>query len=465
MKKRSLIVSVILLLAMVVSLCVVPTTAVSAEVKNNPYEIYEEFCKNFPDRTPGSQGERSSANYIASKLSEIRVEGVNVYEGLNGGVTADDMIQGFEKKTEVLNDKSEYEIVTITSQNVVAIKRSGVQDASLLVIAAPLSNVYSLPDSLSVGESKNEGAYESSSAVAVAISTAVEIKGSKPDYDIAFLFYGADYYEHCGIYNFFKECNQKILGVIDLYAIGGGDDLYLYCDEQTTKHEDFLITRIKKFGYNIKTTPFNKNYTSYVIEDSIFPYSHAGLYGIGDYVLSNGMPLVKLFGYNWAGFGDKESSTFDNVIGTSSDTFSYMDANYGEEKLSERMDLTLVFLSGIVVNEDFKGALEAYKQPYKGIVSSTGYYAFSITALCLLIVLFIIGAVYTNKKTKSAGEPDFSTNSTFLNGDEDAHDTEDNFDDDLFGSAKSQPSSSEDTEEKKSNDIVDDDDDDIFGEF
>lgn len=459
MKKRTLIVSVILLIAMVVSLCVVPTTAVSAEVKNNPYEIYEEFCKSFPDRTPGSQGERNSANYIASKLSEIRVEGVNVYEGPNGGVTADDMVQGFEKKTEVLNDNSEYEIVTITSQNVVAIKRSGVQDAPLLVIAAPLSNVYS------IGKSKNEGAYESSSAVAVAISTAIDIKGSKPDYDIAFLFYGADYYEHGGINHFFKECNQKILGVIELYAIGGGDDLYLYCDEQSTKHESFLTTRIKKFGYNIKTTPFNKNYTSYVIEDSIFPYSHAGLYGIGDYVLSNGMPLVKLFGYNWAGFGDKESSTFDNVIGTSSDTFSYMNTNYGEEKLSERMDLALVFLSGIVVNEEFKGTLEEYKQPYKGIVSSTGYYAFSITALCLLIILFVIGAVYTNKKTKSAGEPDFSTNSTFLNGEEDAQNIEDDFDDDLFGSAKSQPSNSEGTEEKKSNDVVDDDDDDIFGEF
>lgn len=463
MKKRSLIVSFILLIALVASICVVPMSSTSAEVKNNPYEIYVEFCKGFADRTPGSQGEKNAANYIAKNLNEVRVEGVNVYVGADGDTTTEGLLQSFKREVEDYNSETdEYENVIINSLNVVAYKRCGDQDAPLLVVAAPLSNLYGLSDSSQ--DSKNEGAYQSSSAVAVALAVAMDIKASKLDYDIAFLFYGADYYDNMGASYFFNECKQDILGVIDLYAIGGGDDLYLYCDEISTKHESFLTKRIKKFGYDIKSAPFNKNYFTNYNESSIFPYSHAGLYGIGDYVLSNGMPLVKLFGYSWDSFGDKESSSFDNVLGTTSDTFSYMDTNYGEEKLTERMDLAAVFVSGIVVNEEFKDTLEDYNQSYKGIASNTGYYAFAITALCILVTLFIVGAVYTSKKTKAAGEPDFSTNSSFLNGEENNNtEGDDDFDDDLFGSVKKDTPKEEKSEPSQENNI--DDDDDIFGEF
>ncbi len=463
MKKKGLLISVILLIALVASLCAVPTVSTSAEVKNNPYEIYVEFCKGFANRTPGSQGEKNAANYIAKTLNEVKVEGINTYSGADGDTTADSLLQPFTRPIETYDEAAEeYVDSTISSLNVVAYKRCGSSDAPLLVVAAPLSNIYEIYES-SAEQSKNEGAYESSSAVAVALAVAKDIKGSTLDYDIAFLFYGADYYDNMGVSYFFNNCNQEVLGVIDLYAIGGGDDLYLYCDEISTKHESFLTKRIKKFGYNIKSTPFNKNYFTNYNDSSLFPYSHAGLYGIGDYVLSNGMPLVKLFGYNWDSFGDKESSSFDNVLGTTSDNFSYMDTNYGEDKLFERMDLATVFVSGIVVNEEFKDSLEEYKQSYKGIASSTGYYAFALTALGILVVLFIIGAVYTSKKTKSAGDPDFSTNSSFLNGEESNSTEGDDFDDDLFGSVKKDVPNKESTDSTQENNI--DDDDDIFGEF
>lgn len=465
MKRKKIVISLILLIALVATLCVIPTASTSAEVKNNPYEIYDEFCKNFPDRTPGSQGEKNSAVYIAGKLNEIKVEGVNVYTGADGDNTRDGLLQSFERVVEEYDSTTEsYNNVTISSQNVVAYKRCGVSNAPLLVVAAPLSNVYGLYESDSTTPCENEGAYESSSAVAVAIAVARDIKRTNLDYDIVFLFYGADYYDNMGISYFFKECEQDILGVIDLYAIGGGDDLYLYCDEISTKHESFLTKRIKKFGYDIKSTPFNKSYTTYYSDYSLFPYSHAGLYGIGDYVLSQGIPLVKLFGYNWDAFGDKESSTADNILGTSSDTFSYMDSNYGEERLFERMDLATGFVSGIVVNEEFKESLEEYKQSYSGLVSNTGYYAFAITGLCILIILFIIGAVYTGKKTKLAGPPDFSANSSFLNGNDNSENEEDDFEDDLFSSRKKSETVDNGEESKEDKKVVDDDDD-IFGEF
>lgn len=459
---------IFLLIIAVIGLTAFPTTSAVAEGDgdNTIYSFYSDFCSAYRDRTEGTNAELQSAYFIMQKLQSFGLVAVDGTKSASA-VSENAYLQKFSDTYQEYDlTQDDYVSATINSQNVVAYLRSEKADAKLLVIGCAYGNVYGL-STVTGDQVKSEGAYETSSAVATLIGVANRLKQSKNlDFDVAFAFFGADAFDCMGAKKFLSTNKQEILAYINLASISGGDYLYAYYDDVSTKHGKLFDDIIKKYSLDIQKAPFDKKSTMIGESDSTErPYWHIGLNSSNYLFMEKGIASVNLFGYNWNRC--QESSKHADIIRTSSDTFSFMDLNYGAEAISERMKTACnLVVYGVLKNGELVNAVESYDTGYSKLYSSGVYYGILFSCIGLAIIVFIVGAVFATKKTRKAGIPDFSTNSAYFNGK-----TESDNSDDIFGMDDSTVvegnSEDIDTDEKKTSDSSDkkDDDDDIFGEF
>jgi|GEM_PF-5721840 len=461
MKKRLIFGFFTILLILAFTLPTALTFADSTDGLKDPYFVFEDFSTRFKDRSAGTTGESNAADYIAEALSSIKNTSGQSLVGLNGN-SKSDFIDQF---TTTVTDASTGKDRTISSKNVVGYLRSGKANAKLLVVCCEYGNAYSLVDAY--GDAyKSEGAYEFSTSVAALLNIAYRLRSVNLSFDVAFAFFGAGCYQSRGVERFISQNQQQLLGVIDLYAVGGGDDLNVYYDEIPTAHGKFLDERIAKFSYAIKTAPFDKKYITSDVD--VFTFRHVGLMSSNYYFLKEGVPSVELFGYAWNTFGNRESSTYGNVLGTSSDTLSYMKTNYGEDRIRERLTLVSDFVVGsISTDKDISAAFSEYKGGYGGLTNRSVYWIFTGVALGLVAILFAVGVIVYSKKTDNAPTPDFGANDKVFE-----EDNESSSDDDIFGFSDPDPiiveprqENTEQNDNDDNNKNNDRDDDDIFGEF
>ena len=441
-----------MVVAFILVFALAPIQSVTAEVSSlkEPYDIYETFATNYPDRTPGSTGEANAATFIAEQLASIKNGGGAAYVGSNGGNTTESYIKTF--KTTVSDSSVSGGSRDIVSRNVVAYKRSGVNNAKLLVISCEYGNAFSLTDDYGLTY-RSEGAYEFSTSVAALISVAYQLRNTSLDFDVAFAFFGAGCYESRGVQDFLQNNEQTLLGNIDLYAVGGGKDLNIYYDEISTAHGKFFDERIARFGYDIKSAPFDKKY--YSLDSDAFAVRHIGLSSSNYFFLKQGVPAVELFGYDWGTFSG------DSILGTSSDTLSYMNANYDKADIQNRLELVRDFVAGsVTANSDLANAFEAYKGGYGGLTKRSTYWIFTGVALGLVVLLIAAGGVYYSRKTMTSNVPTFTASAEIVEKEEkdDVYDFFDN--DETVGETKEK----QDIDTQDDNNSRDDDDD-IFGEL
>lgn len=447
--------AIILILAIVsISLFSFTLTAnAQTETDFEAYELYERFSKDYRQRSPGSTGENESALFIANKLTEFG------YSAKDGQSEAINLLQTFSGEM-LVEDISTLNVerIPFTSSNVVAFKRCGKENAKLLVLGCSYGNIYGFD------ESKSEGAYESSTAVATLLNIASKLSRTENlDFDLAFVFFGAEYINFAGSDNFLKENKQQILGYIDVDSIGGGEDLYVYYDDVKTAHGELIDSIISKFDFDVKGAPFNKGIYSLDAEIVSRPYLHEGLASSNVMFMEKGIPSVHLFGSNWAEFCGGESATKADIIGTDNDTFEYMDEHYGREFISGRLNLaTEVVRTVVLKNTELAVAFEKYDNSYTNLYSTGVVWGVSLSLVALIVVLFVVGYVLASKKTKEAGASNFATNSSFLNG-QNANVGVQKEDDvfDFGGEPIISDNKDIDTHENSSGDP----DDDIFGEF
>lgn len=461
---RKLLALFTIIVVIMISVFSFGTAFAESETDSSVYDIYKNYCSQFKDRTPGSDGERQSAFYIMNQLYTL---GYTAVDGTSSGVKEDTnpYLQNFTfgYESDYLNEQGEYEVINVSSTNVIAYKRSDVDNAKLLIIGCGYDNAYSLYDSYNTYEPiQSEGAYEYSSAVATVLGIAKKLKKASLNFDVAFAFFGSDSLSHEGVSQFFKDNTQEIIGYINLTSIAAGDYLYAYCDDVSTSHGELVNEIITKFNYDIKVAPFDKKITTNDSLDSDRPYWHAGLDSINSLFMERGIASISLFGYNWD--SNCESKSHANIKGTGNDTFEFLDKYYGEDKITSRLnDARDLVVNTVLKNGELVTALESYDTSYASMYGDAAYYGVSIGCIVIVIVLYIVGYSFANKKTTSAGTPDFSTNSTFLNG-EGVDNTDDvfGFDDPVEGDRKDI-----DTDEFSFGDSNkdDSDDDDIFGEF
>ena len=458
MKKLLLFLTAIMFVILVSA----PSYVAQAETVSlkDPYSLFVDYATKFTDRTPGSVGESNAAAYISAALATIKSDDGVTYKSKKGD---SDFIVTFNtviSDAEALGGERE-----IVSRNVIAYKRSQVANAKLLVISCEYGNAYSVKDEYG-SAIKSEGAYEFSTSVATLLNIAYQLRNSELSFDVAFAFFGAGCYESKGVINFLDTNEQALLGAIDLYAVGGGKDLYVYYDEIETEHGKLLDGIISRFDYDVKSAPFDKKYLS--LDSDAFAVRHVALSSSNYYFLGKGVPSVELFGYNWSAFGSRESDG-ENIIGTSADTLNYMLTNYGESKLKERMELTRSFVVNSVLRDrELATAFESYNGGYGGLTSRLVYWILLGVSLAVVIGLFVLGIVVYSRKASSAPIPTFtvSDNENAKNADRDdvfdfleVEPTYNDRRDDPFGMNEDPFGKNDDDKNSR------DDDDDIFGEL
>lgn len=467
MKKYAivLLVSIVLISMLSTGVFAQAETAVGYEL----YDSYKVYCENYKDRTQGTQNELLAGYYLMRQLSKL---GYTAVDGTTSQInsTENPYVQSFTDKIEDIDkttNKSSYK--NLSSANIVGYKRSAKQSAKLLVIGCAYGNLYAMLDA-NEKPIENEAAYENSSAVATLLGIAKDLSTvNNLDFDVAIAFFGADAYSCLGAQNFVKNNKQEILGYINLSAVAGGDNLYAFYDDVPTAHGKLIDGIIDKFGYGFTKVPYDKKVLDVSADGDERPYFHIGLNSANYVFLEAGIPSVNIFGYNWS--VGSESEKYANVIGTKNDSYQYMEEKYGKEKINDRL-LTAknLVVNTVIRNGELAESLEEYDNSYTKLYSNATYYAVLFSCIGVVIVLFVVGAVLTNKRTLAAGNPDFSTNSKFLNGENDENANSE----DIFGMHDGEQTNVEiigdkkdidTTEENKSSSDNVSDDDDIFGEF
>lgn len=463
MKRRafSLLIVITLLSVVCVTSVFAPVAAaegVTSSFAGVAYTEFESFASQFADRTVGTEFELAAANWLAQRLSAMGLV------GKDGGQAAN-MIVPFDFTYQQADGYYSTVEVKHSSSNVVAYLRSTAANAPLLVLAAPYSNelTYTIEGS-AVGV--EDAAYAASSVgclLAVAARLTSSTRMALP-YDVAFAFMGAEYFNMAGTSSFLQTNVQPLLGAVYLSQVGVGDDLNVYYDEVKRTHAAYVDDIIGRYGMAIQGRPFDPGYSVQVYGGDL-PYAHVGIAG-GNYLfMQAGVPSVHLFGYHWQGAASCESTTHADIVYTTDDTYAKFVQLYGREAISNRLDLCADLVSIVAMNGADTQAAFAKAQTdagYQGLVSDAAYYALRWSVVGLAVVLAVVVAVLLVRRSRAAGTPDFSVNSEFINGRQEARD-------DVFG--ESAPIEGEsgsvdegaDNEENKGNTPPDTND--IFGEF
>ncbi len=386
---KKVFVSILLLASIFVTLFVPSLTSFAAEeeLQYDTYQAFVDFVQNNPNRTEGELEEKSAAMYLANELSEM-------------GYDSEDLIQEFEFML------PEYLFYTVvgenkkSSQNVVAYKRCGEENAKLLVLGAYYGNLTQYPTTATavVG---GEGALYNGTGVAALLSIASWVYDAELSYDVAIVFFGAELIGSYGAEEFVKNNKQPLLGMINLTGVGGGDDLYIYYDEVKRTHGNYLDGLIQDKGYNILKTPFNKKY---LLGGDEFPYTHIGLASSNSKFIKNGVPSVNIFGYNWSGISASESEDKPNLNGNALDTLENFVNLYKEENIREKLDVTVAFVTSALSDSLFKQKFEKASEDLRYTIfnSSTFRQIIKWVLFGVFVVMAVLLAIRANKITKKA---------------------------------------------------------------
>lgn len=472
--KRLISLTLILVLLVTLVMSLSPCGVASADLASqfaDPYEGMVYYSNNYVDRTECTAQEANAASFLANVLQQLG------YEGLGGS-----MIQPFSFRqetydtTDILSVLTGGKMVEYESCNVVAIKRSSISNAPMLVLAANYGNAYKLE--LYGSSLDDQCVYETSSSVAVLMNLAYKLRNtSNLPFDLAFVFLGADYYGYYGADAFYKSVDKPLIGYIQVDAIGGGDHINLYCDEVSTTHEKYLLGVAGKFGYDFHTQPFDAGYSSGGYE---LPYTHVGLNGSNALFVSKGVPSAYLFGYNWVGGWDSaESATAPNVLGTADDNLSNLIKNYGIDNVKTRLNTVVTYLTSVVTDSEMPQAFgkDIGKKWYWALNTEAARLGFKWSAVAIAVLAIVIVAVLLAKRSAKADQPDFSRPAPAAEGErgaeQDPYSTSDPY-------ATSDPYSSSDFDGETPVERPDEDDpqpptqdnpptssgdDDIFGEY
>lgn len=425
MKKHlCLVLSIMLLVCVLCAMAAMPVAGAAGTVMayatasaGGAYKAFDDFASNFSNRTVGTEAEHAAANWLAQQLVAMG------YTSAGGGSSSADMCAPFTFTYNVSDGYYGTAEKTSSSYNVVAYKRCGVENASLLVIAAPYSNEL---DTV-IGEEalKLEDAAYSASSVGVLLSVAAGLSEDNMrgnlSFDVAFAFLGAEYFNWAGTKQFIKDNAQPLLGAVYLSQVGVGDHLNIYYDEVQRAHGQYIDSFIAKHSnYDIQGKPFAPGYTAQVAGGNL-PYGHIGLMG-GNYLfMQEGVPGVHLFGYNWVGLNASESATHGDIVDTEYDTYANFLKVYGEDNVRSRLNTAAEALVTLVLTD--RSLAQAFEDAqgdasYDALVSDAAYYGFRWSVVGLTVVVAVVLGLLMWRRAKNAGTPDFSVNSEFINGTE-----------------------------------------------
>lgn len=337
------------------------------QVVTDTYKFLEEFVTSHPDRTSFSQKELDTAQWIEQKFNDFGLES---------------KIQSFD---------ADYNNKTVKSQNVVGVLDNGKEKQ--VIICAHYDNIYG---SDLIKGYQAEGAYNNGSGVAVMFALAQYFGTSSPELDFNIIFlalgaeepglYGSKYYES----QMLPSQKSDTLLVIDLDCVGGGDYLYLYCDEVNTIHQQFIKNIADNNNLALRLPPSNKK--TFTASTPLTPYLHYGLNSANLYFLKSGINSAHFFSRNWdtnKKIGVVESQNHPSIIYTENDNLKTLQEYYGDTFI-QKMDTAADIIYYTLTDSNFVSGMQnsaAQKSDYSLLINRN---LVTFIKLGLLIVMGVI---------------------------------------------------------------------------
>lgn len=357
-------------------------------------EFFRSFVSGYEVRDAGTQSESNAATYLSSYLGEIgQLRTFADYFG-----SGEDFFQRFEYVSGSLK----------SSQNVIAVYDCAESDRMVILGAHYDNYAARVTNQTGVSLTGSQGAVDNGSGVAVVAELIERITAQTYPFDIVFCFFGASEDGMRGADAFLSEIGQakreKILLYLNFDSIGAGDNLYLYCDEFSTKHDVYLRSIAERIGIGLATNPLNKKSTLSGYQG--FPYAHIGLMSDNVAFLSQGINSANFFSFAWGSPQSylSESENKPSLSHTAKDNLVMLDELYKDEYL-KTMERVVELVTAALADESFAASMEKSAQTkfdYRWMLSANLWAAFDVIMwIGLVIAVF---CVYWGWKKKTPAQ-------------------------------------------------------------
>lgn len=381
----------ILILLMAICLLFIPHSE-QAFASNENYEVqnisgltvYEDLldfvygenleAKTRIDRTAGTDGEKAAAEYISTQFEALSLEKFST-----------EYIYEFNYSQGMFGASGK-------SRNVVGVQKSTVnpETAKFIIIGSHMDNAYGMA-SVSSTKTLSHGVYDNASGVVAMLNIAEQLSTKNLPYNIMYVAFGAEELGQLGSKNLLSQLSksqkENMLLMINLDSIGSGDELYLYADEVSTKHEDFfkgIADEVSsQFGYEKINLPPAFKKTTYASSFTNISYSHMGLASDNGTFVDGGYNAITFFSGDWNGtnFGITESSENENIYHTEDDNLAKIDELYGADFYNKIATVINVIVNA-TIQETFEDTM---------IASDSGsVYRFFTNALYIKLICAVL---------------------------------------------------------------------------
>lgn len=401
MKKKMIIsISIIAVLALVLTGCSAPTVNKNREplvTELNSFDLLSEFVSLHSDRTSGDDttldAEKKFNNadraglYISQKFTELG------YLAENGGMIP------FKYENPLANNRIE------TAYNVVFKKDNPTTD-NQVIIMANYDNAFNLVvNGQKIGA---KGVYKNATGVVALLQTAKLLYGQTLPYDVVFVALGAGEIGHAGsralLTSMSQEMKNNTLLAVNYNGVSGGDYIYMYADEVKTEHYDYFYNTAVVNNYSITNIPLNKRQKVMTqLNGSVLMHYNYPMTGDNQEFTHSG---INTLSYISANLTDRSSSSVsemkgkDNINYTQADTIDNMiermgGGDKGMAAIASDIDTVCMNTLKALSGEDFvavMGSSKVTKFDYTGIGNYTimQYVGLGVAAgiICILVAIY-----------------------------------------------------------------------------
>ncbi|MGN1066944.1 MAG: M28 family metallopeptidase [Candidatus Fimimonas sp.] len=363
MKKTVLVLLCVALVALFAqSFCGVAVAEVETDYKNSEaYAFLKEFVTACPNRK-GADGERVAADWLAQKFSEV----------LGYDVTPTPFGSGN----------------TIYGYNVEGVLKSSEQTDKQIIIGAHLDSV-------------GEGANDNASGITAMFLAMKRLANESLPFNVVFVAFGGEEQGFLGskhfVDNMTSVARNNTLVMFNLESIGGGDNLYVFCENKQTDLADLILK-------NAAGTLFEKPHAVGVFPLDLFGYGYYETVQGSDHTPFRllGIPTAMFFAGNFSAWNYVESlDKSKNVMNSNSDQLANMEQLWGEE-FFVKTETVLNTLCATLLDENFLPVAEnAANQLVNNALFFNVTWAF-IAVVLLLALVALFGWLHYRKLQKLA---------------------------------------------------------------
>ncbi len=360
-------------------------------------EVLEEFIeyesltpKTRNGRFPGTDAERKSAEYIREYLSTL-----TSFAAVNN-ITTQNGMQSF-------NFVSQIDSNPHVSQNVLFIKKAAVKTDKKVVIAAHYDSSFVYTETQQVYP---DAINDNAGAVALLLSLAKRLDAmTELPFNVEIAFFGAGTNDYAGSRYFSRTMDEKdaenTLLLINLDRVALGDYNYMYVNEYETSQQKYFEGLLKES--NIKKLRNLKVMDIEATSPNGLNYTHIGLESDHAIFMSRNINVLYLFSGNYEStltVGLKEYETSDQITYSMADDYSKIIETHPEfyQNLANVEDAIMTVISDdqfVAKMQEDNGSAAWYKH------WTNEKLAVFITAVLLVVFLFIYYLIYANLQKKS----------------------------------------------------------------